>query len=113
MKFFTSAYTEKNARHWAVQRELGRWQWVLLCGVCAFGGLSFMGKVAFHLAFSQDNYLDRLHLITSMAGSFVTGLFFGLWLWHSNEKSYTKYMNSQITQGSNNEETKYSSTQQL
>lgn len=106
MKFFTSEYTEKNARYWAAQRELGRWKWVLLYGVCAYGGILFMLRVVFELVFLQGNYLHKLHLAGSIVVSLLTGLIFGLWLWYSGEKSYEKYMNSQIAQDSSNKETK-------
>jgi hypothetical protein len=93
MKFFTSEYTEKNARYWAVQREFGRWKWVLFYWVCGFGGASFMAKIAFDLVFSQDLVFNKEHLTRSMVTSLLTGLLLGLWSWRSGEKAYTQFIN--------------------
>lgn len=112
MKFFTSEYTEKNARYWAAQRELGRWKYILLNGVVGFGCQFFTLRVAWYVIVDDTHALERIALAINIPTSLLAGLGFGLWMWHLSEKSYAKYMNLQIIQDSNNEETSSSSIHQ-
>lgn len=93
MKFFTSEYTEKDARYWVVQREFGRWKWILLYWACGFGGTYFMARIAFDLVFSQNLVFDKSHLTIHMVTSLLTGLVIGIWQWHFGEKAYTQFIN--------------------
>src|SRR5438045_2673572 len=87
-KRFTTMSPQARDR-WAKTRSLGRRHFILVRGVCGWGGLTFIFMSTF--SFFQHSGFNPAFWMSVIVGLFIcplAGYTWGAWVWRSAEKRY-------------------------
>ncbi|MGB7985207.1 MAG: hypothetical protein WCF54_08605 [Terracidiphilus sp.] len=85
-----AAKFEKRRLAWMKKRQRGKGSYIFRYGVLGFGGYMFLFFICWDALFNRPR-LQGAALPWEIGGYsilFVSGFFFGLWEWQSNEKRY-------------------------
>jgi hypothetical protein len=86
--------TPKAIERWIETRKRGKWNYVLMHGVLAWG-IPMFAVMTFVVNKREDRPLTPGMIAISAALWAVGGLCFGLAMWAVNERSYRKHLASQ------------------
>ncbi len=88
---FSRAMPLDRAARWETSRKRGKGRFVLLRGILGWGGfMTIVMSIFQHLMHPKALFWSQI-VPLNLAVHSIGGLLFGLWMWHSNERAYSRF----------------------